>query len=101
MTNMTYASNLDAEESMSWERATYTLNKLMDVNKMIPLLCNSSSTRQRTLLGFQCASAFEKASRKQAFLMHTDFEILVKSDVECLNGLLKLCNLHSSKVMAL
>ena len=101
MTNMTYASNLDAEESMSWERATYTLNKLMDVNKMIPLLCNSSSTRHQTLLGFQSPSAFEKASRRRAFLMHVDFEILVKSDVECLNEFLKFCNLHSSKVLAL
>ncbi len=66
MTNMTCASNLDAEESMSWERATYTLNKLMDVNKMMPLLCNSSNTRQRTLLGLYLSpSAFEKASRSK------------------------------------
>ncbi len=63
--------------------------------------CNSSNTRQRNLLGFQSPSPFEKASRRRAFLMHTDFEVLVKSDVECLNGLLKLCNLHSSKVLVL
>ncbi len=65
MTNVTCASNLDAEESMSWERANYTLNKLMDVNKMIPLLRNSLNTRYRTLLGFQSPSAFEKASRSK------------------------------------
>ncbi len=64
-------------------------------------ICNSSNTRQRTLLGLQSPSAFVKPSRRRAFLMHADFEILVKSDVECLNGLLKLCNLHSYKVLVL
>ncbi len=51
----------------TWERATYTLNKLMDVNKMIPLLRNSSSTRQRTLLGFQIRVLLKKRAAGEHF----------------------------------
>ena len=54
------------------------------------MVSNSSNMRERILLGFQSPSAFEKASGRRVFLTHADSEILVKSDVECLNGLLKL-----------
>ena len=47
-------------------------------------ICNSSNRRQRNLPGFKSPSVFEKAIRRRALLMHTDFEILVKLDVECL-----------------
>ena len=44
------------------------------------------NTRWTTLQEFQSlTSAFEKASRRRASLMHEDFEIPVKSDMEGLN----------------
>ena len=58
--------------------------------KVYGMVNNSTNMRERTFLGFQSPSAFEKASGRRVFLMHADFEILVKSDVECLNGLPKL-----------
>ena len=56
---------------------------------------NSLNTRLRTLLTFPSPRTFEKASRRQAFLMLDDLEMLAKSEVAYLNVLLNL-NVHSN-----
>ena len=68
----------------TWKRASaYSTFKCQNCLSQVckSTVSNSSNTRQRTLLGFQSPSAFEKASRRRGFLMHADFEILVKSGV--------------------